>query len=145
MSNRFPIYDLLHQEIRACATHLLELCKTPYLCAETEGPHILSRLKELHDFSQKIYRDNHYHPLFDLQHYLENTMLPFSDEQQRDQSIRLSEAVSLLAKPPIELSHLDEKIVRSLRNHCIRHFQEEIQPGRRLHGTLKELKALSTI
>jgi hypothetical protein len=142
VGNRFPIYDLLHQEIKACANHLLEVCNNQRLSVETDGQHILSRLKELHDFSQRFRTGNHYHPLFDLKDYLENTMLPFIDEKKRWQSMRLSEAVSLLAQPPLQLGYLDATIVTSLFNHCIHHFKDEIQPGRRLYKTLKEINSI---
>ncbi len=142
MSNRSPIYDLLHQEIKACAGHLLEMSQKKELSVEEDSEHILERLNELHHFASKVRSDERYHPLSELKKYLENTMIRFQDEQNRLLSMRLSEAVSLLGIPTQTEIKFKPEIVRSLMDYFFRHFRENSKPGRPLFRKLVEIKKI---
>jgi hypothetical protein len=142
MSNRSPIYTLLHQEIKACADHLLEMSQSQEFSSEKDGEHILGRLNELHQFALKVRSDEHYHPLSELKHYLENTMLCYQDEQNQFLSMRLSEAISLLGVPTQTDVKFKSSIVSSLMNHFLSHFLEEAKPGRPLFRKLTEIKRI---
>lgn len=134
-----PIYDLLHQEIKACADHLMETCQNQHFTFDKDSRHIVERIVELHQFSKKIRENNHYHPLSDLKHYLENTMISFQDVQKKTQSMRLSEAVDILYQ---SWSQMETAIYRSLQVNCIHHLIEEIRPGRPLFKKLRDIKML---
>ncbi len=140
MRNHFPIYNLLHQEIKACANHLLELSQSKELSVQKDVEHILGRLMELHQFAIKVRSDEHYHPLTDLKYYLENTMLRFQDDQDRLQSMRLSEAISLLGQPAEMDRDFKPSIVKSLTAFFFEHFVENCKPGRPLFKKLAEIK-----
>jgi hypothetical protein len=142
MSNRSPIYNLLHQEIKACADHLLEMSQKQGFSSEKDGEHILGRLNELHQFASKVRVDERYHPLSELKHYLENTMLRYQDEQNRFLSMRLSEAISLLGIPTQTDVKFKPSIVHSLMNHFLNHFLEDVKPGRPLFRKLIEIKRI---
>ena len=142
MKNHSPIYNLFHQEIKACAEHLLEMSQNKELSLEKDAGHVLSRLLELHQFASKVRADEHYHPLSELKHYLENTMLRYQDELSRLQSMRLSEAISLLGVPSPADIKFKPAIVRSLTHYFVRHFLEESKPGRPLFRKLSEIKKL---
>src|SRR6267154_4348124 len=124
MGNRSPIYNLLHQEIKACADHLLEISQRQELSSDKDSEVILDRLNELHQFASKVKSDERYHSLSALKHYLENTMLRYQDEQNRLFSMRLSEAISLLGIPAQSNVKFKHMIVRSLLNHFLIHFRE---------------------
>ncbi len=142
MKNRSPIYNLLHQEIKACAEHLLEMSQDKELSLEKGAEHILNRLLELHQFASKVRADEHYHPLSELKHYLENTMLRYQDDQNRLQTMRLSEAISLLGIPSPSDIKFKPSIVRSLTSYFVRHFLEESKPGRPLFRKLSEIRKI---
>jgi hypothetical protein len=142
MSNHSPIYNLLHQEIKACADHLLEMSQKKELSAEKDSGHILERLNELHQFASKVRSDERYHPLSELKKYLENTMLRYHDQQNRFLSMRLSEAISLLAIPSQTEIKFKPEIVRSLLDHLLNHFRENSKPGRPLFRKLVEIKKI---
>lgn len=143
-----PFYNLLHHEIKACADHLLETCLAPHFSYPIDSIHILERLSELHQFSKKVRSEEHYHPLTHLKYYLENTMLPFQDGKSQLHSIRLSEAIEILALPHFQLiwrgkdEEMDPHMCRSLHKKCIEHCIEEIQPGKDLFRTLLEIKKI---
>jgi hypothetical protein len=142
MKNRSPVYNLIHQEMRACAVHLLEMGQDEEFSQEKHAIHVLSRLAELHQFASRVRPDEHYHPLSELKEYLENTMLKYHDEQNKYLSMRLSEVVSLLGLPPETDIKFKPSIVDSLTKYFIRHFQEEIKPGRALFKKLIEIKKI---
>jgi len=142
MSNRSPIYNLLHQEIKACADHLLEASQKQERSSEKDSEQILDWLNELHQFASKIRSSERYHPLCVLKQYLENTMLRYQDEQNRSLSMRLSEAISLLAIPTQTEMKFKPTIVRSLLNHFLVHFRENAKPGRPLFRKLVEIKKI---
>lgn len=142
MRNRSPIYSLFHQEIRACAEHLLEISQNKKLCAEKSAEHILNRMRELHQFASKVRPTEHYHALYALKHYLENTMIPYLDEEKSHQSMRLSEAISLLGIPSQTEMQFQPVIVNSLTSQFVEHFLEEAKPGRPLHRNLNDIKRL---
>jgi hypothetical protein len=66
-------------------------------------------------------------------------MLPYTDDNRNWQSIRLSEALALLARSTPGLDSFHPKIIDSLLNHCVHYLHQEIQPGRRLYGVLQEI------
>ncbi len=140
MRNHFPIYSLLHQEIKACATHLLELSQKEGLCPDKDAEHVLKRLLELHQFAIKVRSDEHYHPLIDLKHYLENTMLGFHDNHDRLQSIRLSEAMFLLGEIPEKQAQFNPSNVQSLTEDFLKHFLKDCKPGYSLFKKLSEIQ-----
>jgi hypothetical protein len=184
MKNRSPVYHLVHQEIKACATHLLEMGQDWEFSQEKEAVHALSRLAELHTFATRVRPDSLYHPLCELKDYLENTMLKYQDGQNRILTMRLSEVALLLGlhvepdssagdleaavredlkqhglmqsspRPPEThlgktpespasfIPNFDDPAVRSLTRYFIRHFQEEIKPGRPLFRKLVEIKKI---
>lgn len=143
MRNHSPIYSLFHQEIRACAEHLLEISQQGKdLCVEKSAEHILGRMRDLHQFASKVRPTEHYHALYALKHYLENTMLPYQDEEKSYQAMRLSEAVSLLGIPVQADMQFQPAIVSSLTNHFVQHFLEETKPGRPLHRNLNDIRKL---
>lgn len=142
MNNRSPIYSLLHQEIKACADHLLEMSQNQEFSREKDSEHILGRLIELHQFASKIRSDDHYHPLSELKHYLENTMLRYQDEQNRLLSMRLSEAISLLGIPTQTDIKFKHSIASSLMNHFLDHFFKDVKPGGPLFRKLTEIKRI---
>ncbi|MGC1878363.1 MAG: hypothetical protein WA347_04250 [Rhabdochlamydiaceae bacterium] len=142
MSNRSPIYDMLHQEIKACADQLLEMSQKQEFSPEKDAEHVLERLNELHKFASKVRSDERYHPLSELKHYLENTMLRYQDEQNQLLSMRLSEAISLLGIPTQTEVKFKPSIVRSLMNHFLSHFREDAKPGRPLFRKLLEIKRI---
>ena len=142
MKNHSPIYDLLHQEIKTCADHLLEISQKQECSLEKDGEHILGRLNELHQFAIKIRSDEHYHPLSELKKYMESTMLGYQDDQKRLLTMRLSEAVSLLGTPPEPGIEFKPSIVRSLKSHLVAHFLKEAKPGRPFFRKLNEIKKI---
>jgi hypothetical protein len=142
MSNHSPIYNLLHQEIKACADQLLEMSQKKELSIEKDSEPILQRLNELHHFASKVRSDERYHPLNELKKYLENTMIRYQDEQNRLLCMRLSEAVSLLGIPTQTEIKFKSEIVHSLMDHFFRHFRENSKPGRLLFRKLVEIKKI---
>lgn len=142
MRNPSPIYNLLHQEIKACADHLLELGQKQDCTPEQDGEHILNRLLELHQFANKIRSEEHYLSLSDLKNYLENTMLGYQDDQKHFFTMRLSEVVSLLGAPPEPGIEYKPSMVRSLTKYFVRHFLEEIKPGKPLFQKLHAIKKI---
>ncbi len=142
MKHHSPIYDLLHQEIKACANHLLEMSQKQQFSEEKDAEHVLGRLHELLQFSLKIRSDEHYHPLSELKDYLENTMLGYQDDQKRLLTMRLSEAVFLLGTPPEPPIEFKASMVRSLTKYLVRHFLEESKPGRPLFRKLQDIKKI---
>jgi hypothetical protein len=133
---------MLHQEIKSCADHLLEIGQKQELSIEKEGEHILERLNELRDFAQKMRSEEHYHPLSELKQYLESTMLGYQDDQKCHLTMRLSEVICLLGTPPEPGVQFKPSIVRSLMKHLVQHFLKEAQPGRPLFQKLQEIKKL---
>jgi hypothetical protein len=142
MRNRSPIYNMLDQEIKACAAHLLEMSQKLEFSAEKDGEHALVKLNELHKFATRVREGSHYHPLNELKTYLENRMVRFVDEQKSLHSMRLSEVISLLGIPAQDDMQFKPEIVSSLLNHFVRLFLEEIKPGRPLFRKLIEIKKL---
>ncbi len=142
MKNYSPIYDLLHQEIKTCAAHLLQISQKQEFSIEKDGENILGKLNELQQFATKIRSEEHYHPLNDLKDYFESTMLRYQDDQKRLLTMRLSEAISLLGVPPEPGVTFKASIVQSLMNHLVRHFFENIKPGRALFQKLNEIKQI---
>jgi hypothetical protein len=142
MRNHSPIYSLFHHEIRACAEHLLEMSQNKKLCVEKSAAHILGRMRELHQFASKVRPTEHYNALYALKHYLENTMLPYQDEEKSYQAMRLSEAIALLGIPVQAEMQFQPAIVTSLTNQFVQHFLEEAKPGRPLHKNLIDIKRL---
>ncbi len=142
MKNHSPIYNLLHNEIRACAGHLLEISQTPEATQGDHAEHIVSRLYELHQFAAKVRPDERYLPLSDYKEYLENTMVKYQDDEHRLQSMRLSEAISLLGLPSQTDMEFKPSIVRSLTKHLVRHFHQDVKPGRPLFRKLVDINKL---
>ncbi len=148
MKCHLPFYDLLHHEIKACTDHLLETCLAPHFSFERDSIHILGRLTELHQFSKKILNEEHYHPLASFRHYLENTMLSYQDAENHHHSIRLSEAIEILALPHFQemcntqFPETGTLMCKSLHKHCIEHCLEEIKPGKDLFKTLLAIKSV---
>lgn len=140
MKIQSPIYNLFHQEIKACVEHLLEMSQRPDPLKEQDGEQICGRLNELHQFSLKVRSEEHYYPLRELKDYLENTMLGYQDDRKQLQTIRLSEAISLLTTPPEPPIKFLPSMVRSLTRHLIRHVLEEAKPGRPLFRKLNDIK-----
>jgi len=140
MSNRSPIYNMLHQEIKTSADHLLELSLKKESPQDKEQ--ILGRFNELYQFASKVRRDEHYHPLEEFKNYLENTMLGYKDDRQRALTMRLSEAVCLLGIPEESDVKFKPSIVRSLTNQFLKHFFEDAKPGRPLFRKLTEIKKI---
>ena len=140
MKNHSPIYNLLHHEIRACADHLLEMSQNPEMGSEIDAEHIVSRMYDLHQFALKVRPDEHYYPLCDFKEYLENTMVPYQDDHNQLQSMRLSEAVSLLGLPSQNGMDFKPSIVSSLIKHLVQHFHQHAKPGRPLFRKLLEIK-----
>lgn len=138
MKQFFPIYNLLHQEIKACAEHLMETCQSQHFAFDNDSKHIMARIGELHQFSKKIKDAECYYPLSELKDYLENTMIPFTDEQKRIQSMRFSEAIEILHL----FAEHQEGPSKSLLVNCIQHLIEEVRPGRPLFRKLREIKGI---
>jgi|ERR1700722_10526113 len=143
MSNRSPIYNMLHQEIKGCADHLLQMNERQELSLEKDSVQILERLHELLRFASKVRPEQPYHPLSALKQYLESTMLSYQDEQNRPLTIRLSEAIFLLGTPVQSAMNFKPTIVRSLLRHFLNHFRESVKPGRPLFRKLAEIKKIS--
>jgi hypothetical protein len=141
-SNRSPIYNLLHQEIKACADHLLQMSQRQELSLEKDSVQILAKLHELHRFASKVRSEQPYHPLSALKQHLESTMLSYKDEQNRLLSIRLSEVIFLLGVPAQSEMNFKPTIVRSLLYHFLNHFRESVKPGRPLFRKLAEIKKI---
>jgi len=139
MHVHFPIYNLFHQEIKACAEHLLEISGHNTQGLEEHSCHVFSRLSELHQFANKVLPEEHYYPLRELKFYLENTMLSYEDVFKQLQTIRLSEAIFLLKSSE---SNFEPKILRSLTDRFLCHFCEESKPGKNLFKKLTALKKL---
>jgi hypothetical protein len=142
MSNRSPIYNLIHQEIKACADHLLEISQKQNPLSEEDSNDILAQLNELHQFASKVHPGEQYHPLSALKQYLESTMVCYQDDQNRLFSMRLSEAISLLGMPEQTDVKFKPVIIRSLLNHFLSHFRENVKPGRPLFRKLVEIKKI---
>jgi hypothetical protein len=140
MKNRSPIYNLFHQEIKACADDLLKMSQNKEFCHDQDVEPILDRLVQLHQFASKVRPDKHYHPLTELKSYLENTMLGYQDEYNRMQSMRLSEIIFLLTIPSTSEMKFNPCIVRSLKSNFVHHFLENSQPGWPLFRKLHEIK-----
>jgi hypothetical protein len=51
MKNHSPIYNMLHQEIKACADHLIEMSQCKEISLEKDVEQVLGRFLELHEFS----------------------------------------------------------------------------------------------
>lgn len=140
MRIRSPIYSLLHQEIKACANHLLEISQKLDFSLKEDTTHVLGRLFELHQFACQAQEHEYYLPLYELKEYLYTVMIPFQDDKHCLHSIRFSEALSLL-RTPLEIE-FDPAIIRSLLNHFIGHFLQETKPGRPLFRKLTEVSLL---
>lgn len=134
MRNPSPIYNLLHQEIKACAEHLLEQgqIKTP------DSASILQRLNELLEFAGKVRPDEHYHPLRELKVYLENTTLNYEDGRNNFMTIRLSEVVALLGKK----TEFKYPAASCLTKYFLDHFLKVAKPGGSLFQKLTEIKKI---
>lgn len=142
MKIRYPIYNLLHQEVKACADHLLEMSQNSAFSVQKDIEHVLGRLTELLKFASKIKPNDHYSPLCEFKDYIENTMVKYQDEQNRYQTMRLSEVIVLLGAPGEMQGKFAENVVSSLTKYFMLHFQEESQPGRPLFRKLHALKRL---
>lgn len=142
MKNHCPIYNLLHQEIRTCADHLLEMSQEKEFSLEKNTKQVLERMLELHGFASRVRTDAYYKPLCDLKKYLENTMLRYQDEQHRLQTMRLSEAIALIGIPSPTDMKFKPSILRSLIHFFVRHFLEDTKPGRPLYRKLTEIKKI---
>lgn len=140
MSNRSPIYSLLHQEIKTCADHLMELGQKDGFYPENDKLRILSRLNELLRFASKFRPDEHYHPLSELKEYLENTMLSYHDDEGQSLTMRVSEAI-LLLEHESEIG-FKPSIAHSLSKHLLDHFLKTAKPGGPLFSRLIALKKL---
>lgn len=142
MRYQSPIYNLIHQQIKACAERLLEVGQTQEICVKQGSSQILDRMSELHQFASKVRANEHYSALYALKHYLENTMLLYKDAENRAQTMRLSEVLSLLGSPSQTEQEFQPAIVGSLTDHFIRHFLEEMKPGRSLFKNLTDIKKI---
>lgn len=138
MKYHSPIYDLLHQEIRECASHLLKIGHDK--ASEKSAKAMMSKLLELHQFASRVHQDERYLPLVELKMYLEQTMLCYQDDENLTQSMRLSEAIALLSTP-VDMK-FKPSIVSSLTQFFVRHFLKESKPGRPLHRKLSEIKKI---
>jgi hypothetical protein len=103
---------------------------------------ILSKLVELHQFASRTRKIAYYHPLSELQKYLETTMLGYQDEQNRLQSMRLSEVISLLSIPPSTDMNFKPSLIQSLTHFFLLHFLKESKPGSPLFKKLSKIKKL---
>lgn len=136
------IYNLLHQELKACADHLFEMFHLPSHILEDQSEHILCRLRELQKSSEKVCLKTHYHPLTELKHHLENTTIAYEDASNQLQSIPLSEALCFLTEIQQGNCHLEPVVKTSLLKQCMNHIYNEMQPGHSIHRVLGEIKAL---
>jgi hypothetical protein len=103
---------------------------------------ILSKLVELHQFASKARKITYYHPLGELQKYLETTMLGYQDEQNRLQSMRLSEVISLLSIPSGSDVNFKPSLIQSLTHFFLLHFLKASKPGGPLFRKLSKIKKL---
>jgi hypothetical protein len=142
MKHRSPFYSLLHSEIHACADHLLEISQFSDDTPELNADAIIGKLYELQQFAEKIRPEERYLPLTEYNAYLENTMVKYQDDLHSLQTIRLSEAVSLLGLGSQSEYEFKPSIVRSLTKQLMRHFNQDIKPGRPLFRKLVEIKKI---
>ena len=141
MKSSSPIYNLLHQEIKTCAEYLLDISQKRSV-SETEIARIIKRLSELHHFASKVHSEERYHPLRALKRYLENTMLPYQDEDNKPLTMRLSEAVSLLGISAQSNLAFKSAPVHSLMTHFLVHFHKSAKVGQPLFRKLVEIKRI---
>jgi hypothetical protein len=137
-----PIYDLLHQEIKGSAEHLLEISQKRPFSLERDSGYVLERFRELQDFTMRYSLSESYHPLIDLKRYLEFTMISYYDDQKRLLTMRFSEAVGILELSTDAEYNFKEQTVHSLLQHFVKHFLEESRPGKPLFKMLMELHKL---
>ncbi len=141
MKSSSPIYNLLHQEIKTCAEYLLDISQKNSV-SESEIARIIKRFNELHHFASKVRSEERYHPLRALKRYLENTMLPYKDEEDQPLTMRLSEAVSLLESSAQSNHPFKSVSVHSLMTHFLVHFHKSAKAGQPLFRKLVEIKKI---
>jgi hypothetical protein len=142
MKHPSPVYHLLHQEIKACAEHLLEMGQKQQKFTEKGGQQILNKMGELQQFATKMPSKEHYLPLCAWKNYLEQTVLCYNDEQKRVLSMRLSEAIALLNMQTKGVSFFKPIIIQSLTSQLLRLFWTNIKPGRPLFKKLIQIKKM---
>lgn len=138
-----PYYNLLHQEIKACAEHVFEITAKKDANIHNDYHHIVARLHDLYQISKKVQAEERYLSLVELKAHLENTTLCFENQELNTlHSICLSEAISILSSPEGEKKCLNEPTYRSLKQHFLSYFTQNIQPEQALFRKLKALQVL---
>lgn len=136
-------YNLLHQEIKACAEHVFEITGKKDANINNDYHHIVARLHDLYQISKKVQIEERYLSLVELKAHLENTTLCFENQELNTlHSICLSEAISILALPEEAKKCLNEPTYRSLKQHFLSYFIQNIQPEQALFRKLKALQIL---
>ncbi|PWU15954.1 MAG: hypothetical protein C5B45_01610 [Chlamydiae bacterium] len=136
-------YNLLHQEIKACAEHVFEISNKKDVNINDDYLHVVARLHDLYQISKKVQIEERYLFLVELKTHLENTTLCFENQELNTlHSIRLSEAISILALPEGEKKYLNKPTYHSLKERFLSYFLQNIQPEQTLFRKLKALKDL---
>lgn len=138
-----PYYNMLHQEIKACAEHVFEISGKKDSNINNDCLHVIARLNDLYQISKKVQIEERYLSLIELKTHLENTILCFENQELNTlHSIRLSEAISILALLEGEKKCVNEPAYHSLKEHFLSYFLHNIQPEQTLFRKLKALKDL---
>lgn len=136
-------YNLLHQEIKACAEHVFEISNNKEANLHKDCQHVVARLHDLYQICKRVQTEERYLSLLELKTHLETTTLCFENQELNTlHSIRLSEAISILALPEGSKKCLSEPTYCSLKQHFLCYFMENIQPEQVLFQKLKALKDL---
>ena len=136
-------YNLLHQEIKACAEHVFEISSKKDANINNDYHHIVSRLHDLYQISKKVQMEERYLSLVELKTHLESTTLCFENQELNTlHSIRLSEAISILALSEGASKSSSEPTYHSLKQHFLNYFMQNIQPDQTLFRKLKALQDL---
>ena len=136
-------YNLLHQEIKACAEHVRDISNTKDVNINNDYPHVGARLYDLYQISKKVQIEERYLSLVELKTHLESTTLCFENQELNTvHSIRLSEAISILALAEGEKKCLNESTYHSLKERFLKYLLQNIQLEQTLFRKLKALKDL---
>lgn len=136
-------YNLLHQEIKACAQHIFEISNKKDANISNDYYPIVARLHDLYQISKKVQIEERYLSLVELKNYLENTTLCFENQALNTlHSMCLSEAISILALPEGKEKCLNKPTYRSLKQYFLSYFIQNIQPEQTLFRKLKALEDL---
>lgn len=136
-------YNLLHQEIKACAEHVFEISGKKDANLHHDCHHVVARLYDLYQISKRVQTEERYLSLVELKTLLETTTLCFENQALNTlHSIRLSEAISILALPEGPKKCANEPTYCSLKQHFLCYFMQNIQPEQILFRKLKALRDL---